>query len=107
MNMIELGIIAILGLYAVEALPEPLQLNPAGCGFYAQDAGKIAAMRDGGISEESTKEAFAAMPYHPDVRPHLASLIHFVYTSSLTASEATAALYDERMRNKGKIVEDL
>ncbi len=107
MNMIELGIIAVLGLYAVTATPEPLQLNPAGCQFYAQDAGKIAAMRDGGIAEQAIQEAFAAMPYHPDVRPHLVSLIHFVFTSSLTASEATAALYDACMKNKGLIGAEL
>lgn len=64
-------------------------------------------MRDGKISEEETQAAFDAMPYHPDVRPHLRNLIHFVYTSSLTASEATAALYDECVRNKGLIGENL
>lgn len=105
MNIIELTIIAILGLYAVEALPDPLQLSQAGCGFYAQDAGKTAAMRDSGMAEADIQATFDTMPYSPSVRPHLPNLIHFVATSSLTASEATTALYDECVKNKGLIGE--
>ena len=96
-------IVAAIGFISCLAYSEPLKLSPTGCGFYAQDAGQIAVIRDSGITEEQAQANYAKIPYHKDVKPHLIALIHFIFTSSLTPEEAEKALYNECMGNKGVI----
>lgn len=97
-----IGLISCIA-YSEKLLSEPLKLSPVGCGFYAQDAGQIAVIRDSGITEEQAQENYARIPYHNDVKPHLIALIHFIFSSSLTPEEAEKALYNECISNKGVI----
>jgi hypothetical protein len=98
--------ILLLYLSSVLALAEPLRLSPAGCTSYAEDAQQIALLRDVGTEESVVTADYAAQPYHPEVKPHLANLIHFVYASSLTPDEVQATLYKACLQNEGWIGKD-
>lgn len=101
-------LVAVIGFicfiaYIGGATAEPLQLNPTGCKFYAQDAGQIASTRDQGIIEELTQQAYAEKQYHESVKPHLINLIHYVYSSPLPPQQLAESLYAECIHNKGVI----
>lgn len=91
----------LLFLYVADA--HALQLSAQGCMFYAEDSRQIAVMRDAGIAEDAAQKLYSEKSYHPDVRPHLIDLIHFVYTSPLTPVELRDSLYTECIRNEGAI----